>query len=78
MTRFKITLNMPSRRGGPIHQILCEHSAETIEEFMAQWRDEGYVIVDEFYNQDDGSLKLNGQIAITDAIGAKVAYMDKE
>jgi len=65
---------MPSRRGGPVHQILCEHSAASIEDLMAQWRDEGYIVVNELYNQDDGSLKANGDIAITDMIGAKVAY----
>lgn len=75
MAKFKITLNMPSKRGGQVHQVLCIHGAETLEAFMAQWRDEGFIVVTELYNQDDGSLKPNCEIALTDAIGAKVSYL---
>lgn len=74
--RYKITLNMPSRRGAVVHQILCEHASRDLHDFMETWSDDGFIIVNELYNQDDGSLKINGEIALTYEIGAKVSYME--
>lgn len=75
MAKYKITLNMPSKRGAMVHQVLCIHPADTLLELMQQWRDEGFIIVTELYNQDDGKLAPNGEIALTDMIGAKVSYL---
>ena len=73
--RFKITLNMPSRRGNLVHQILCEHASDSIHEFLREWRDEDYIVVTELYNQDDGTLVLHEDIGLTFSLGAKVSLM---
>lgn len=64
MTRFLITMNMPSRSGGLIHQVICEHEARTLEEFVSLTDGLEFVTVEEFYRNVDGSYYSTGQIAL--------------
>jgi hypothetical protein len=75
--RFKITLNMPTRRGDVyVHQVLCEHPAASVEEFMRQWFDDGYIVVEELYINDDKKLYGNGAVGLTVSLQAKVKELE--
>lgn len=75
---YKITLNMPSHSGNSVHLVFGEHPAETIADFMEEWRDQGYIIVHEHYKGNDRKLHPHADIALTDTLGAKVAYLTDE
>ena len=64
MTRFLITMNMPSRNGGLIHLVICEHEARTLEEFIRLTEGVEFVTVEEFYRNADGTHYSMGQIAL--------------
>lgn len=55
--RFLITMNMPARSGSAIHQIMAEHPAKSLEEFVDRLESEDFVIVEEFY-KDQSSPKF--------------------
>lgn len=50
--RYQITLNMPSRSGALVHQITCEHPAETLQELVNAMDGEEFIIVEEFYKNN--------------------------
>jgi len=54
--KFFITMNMPSRNGGVVHQIIGDHESESLEEFMDALNDSDFVLVEEFYMKPDGNL----------------------
>lgn len=51
--RFLITMNMPSRSGGSIHQIIAEYPAESLEDFVHELEEKDFLIVEEFYKDAD-------------------------
>lgn len=53
--RFLITMNMPSRSGGNIHQIIAEYPAESLEKFVEDLESNDFIIVEEFYKDADAS-----------------------
>jgi len=53
--RFLVTLNMPSRKGELVHQVVCEHEAETLEEFMDALNECDFIIVQEFYRKPESA-----------------------
>lgn len=64
--KFLVTLNMPSRKGELVHQVICEHEARTIEDFLDVLNDQDFIIVQEFYRKPEstgffpvGTLILN-------------------
>lgn len=65
MSRFLITMNMPSRSGGLIHQVICEHPAKTLDEFVSLTEGVDFVTVEEFYRNADGSHYSMGRIALS-------------
>lgn len=56
--KFLITMNMPARSGSAIHQIMAEHPARSLEEFIHQLEADEFVIVEEFY-KDQQSPKFS-------------------
>lgn len=65
MTRFLITMNMPSRSGGLIHQVICEHPAETVSELSEAMEGLDFLTVEEFYrNSTDGGYFSSGEVAL--------------
>ena len=46
-------MKMPSFRGKPIHQIMCEHPAKDLAEFCSALEENEFVIVNEFYYDKD-------------------------
>lgn len=47
--RFLITMNMPSRSGNTIHQIIAEYPAPSLVAFLKDLETRDFVIVEEFY-----------------------------
>ena len=69
--RFQITLNCPSRAGHPVHQIMADHPAKNLEQFMELLSDEPFVMVEEIYRDSEtpgenfysvGSLIINSNM----------------
>ena len=64
--RFLITMNMPARHGNQVHQVIGEHPAGTLQDFVETLATEDFVIVEEFYKKPEskdyrsvGSIALN-------------------
>lgn len=54
--KFLITMNMPSHRGGSIHQITCEHPSKGLADFCSALEKNEFVIVEEFYRDSEAAL----------------------
>ncbi|CAB4131057.1 hypothetical protein UFOVP120_55 [uncultured Caudovirales phage] len=54
--KFLLTMNMPAHRGGPIHQITCEHPAKSLAEFCTALEKSEFVLVEEFYRNTETPL----------------------
>lgn len=77
--RFKITLNMPSRKGYSVHQVFAEHPADSIEDFMREFADDGFIVVNELYKDgDDGVLRPHGELGISYMLGCKIALLSDD
>jgi hypothetical protein len=65
MTRFLITMNMPSRSGGLIHQVICEHPARTVKELSDAMEGRDFLTVEEFYRDTThGGYFSSGEVAL--------------
>lgn len=62
--KFFITMNMPSRSGGAVHQIIGEHEAESLDDFNDALNESEFVLVEEFYMKPDGGLFSVGGIIL--------------
>lgn len=58
--RFQITMNMPSRSGNQVHQIIGEHPAESLEEFIAAFEGVDFLIVEEIYRDNEAGKSSAG------------------
>lgn len=54
--KFLITMNMPSYRGGPIHQIICEYPATCLADFCDALERREFTVVEEFYKDKEVSF----------------------
>lgn len=53
--RLLITLNMPSRKGELVHQVVCEYPVDSIEAFHDTINDSDFILVEEFYRKPDNA-----------------------
>ena len=53
--RFLITLNMPSRKGELVHQVICEYPVSSIEELLEDLNERDFIIAEEFYRKPDNA-----------------------
>jgi len=60
MPRYQFTLNMPSRAGSLVHQVLGEHPAETLDQLTDEMSNTDFFLVDEIYKDNDGLSKKTG------------------
>jgi len=71
--RFQITLNMPSRAGNPVHQIIGESAARSLQEFLEELQENEFVIVREIYkDQESGDYYPVGEVAINPSVIGKI------
>lgn len=65
---FEVILNMPVRNtGGPqqlIHRIICRHPSQSLEEITKELQTHDYLIVEEMYPNESGTLQNHGPIAL--------------
>jgi len=69
--RFQITMNMPSRNGNSVHQIIGDYPANSLEELVNIISQSDFIVVDEIYKDNDG-LYSNGNIAINPLFIGKI------
>ena len=53
--RFLITLNMPSRKGELVHQVICDYPVSSIEELLEELNERDFIIAEEFYRKPDNA-----------------------
>jgi hypothetical protein len=53
--RFLVTLNMPSRKGELVHQIVCRYPVDDIESFLEAINENDFILVEEFYRKPDNA-----------------------
>ena len=53
--RFLVTLNMPSRKGELVHQVVCEYPVSSIDGFLDAINDADFILVEEFYRKPDNA-----------------------
>ena len=69
--RFLVTLNMPSRKGELVHQVVCEYPCGTLEEFLEVLQEFDFILVEEFYRkpENNGFFSVGPMILNTMHIG---------
>lgn len=77
MTRFLITMNMPTRNGSPIHQVICEHEAQSVSDFIKVMGYAEFLIVEELYRDAGGNYFNAGKVALNKKHIGKIK-MDKD
>jgi len=71
--RFQITMNMPSKSGHPVHQIIGEYPVNSLEDFIEVISEEDFIIVDEIYKDNQtGTHFSNGLVALNPLFIGKV------
>jgi hypothetical protein len=76
--RFILTLNMPSKAGNSVHQIMGDHPANTLEELATVLIDDGLIVLDEIYKDNNsGTYYSVGPIIITAHVIGKVKVATK-
>jgi hypothetical protein len=53
--KFLITMNMPSYKGGAIHQIICEYPATGLADFCDALEKREFTVIEEFYKKFDAA-----------------------
>lgn len=71
--RFLITMNMPSRAGNPVHQIIGDSSARSLEEFLEELQESAFVVVREIYKDpESGEFYPVGDVALNPNVIGKI------
>ena len=58
--RFQITMNMPSRSGNSVHQIIGEHPAKSLAELVEVLSASDFIIVEEIYKDNEAGRGVGG------------------
>jgi hypothetical protein len=75
--RFLVTLNMPSRKGELVHQVVCEYPVSSIEGFLDAVNDSDFILVEEFYRKpDNGGFYSVGMVILNTMHIGKVKTAD--
>jgi hypothetical protein len=48
-------MNMPSRKGELVHQVICEHPCDTLFDFFSALLETDFIIAEEFYRKSDNA-----------------------
>lgn len=80
--RFQITMNMPSRSGNSVHQIIGEHPARDLEDLVDILSRADFIIVDEIYKDNEaargmGNFYSVGKIAINPLFIGKIKVLNQ-
>ena len=71
--RFQITLNMPSFSGNSVHQIIADHPAGSLKEFIEIVSVSDFIIVNELYRHAESKQYYEaGEMAINPLVVGKI------
>jgi hypothetical protein len=75
-------MNMPSRSGNSVHQIIGEHPAQSLERFSEEMSNSDFIIVDEIYKDSAstggaGNFYSVGKIALNPLFIGKVKALQQ-
>lgn len=70
--RFLVTMNMPTKSGNVVHQIMAEHPAESLDDFKTALESEDFLEVEEFYRNQDGEYYSTGNVLLNHRFVGKV------
>lgn len=70
---FKFTLNMASRNGSAVHQVVGEHPAKSLGELLGALRDTGFIVIEERYKDNTAQgFHSEGEIALSARVIGKI------
>lgn len=80
--RYQITMNMPSRSGNSVHQVIGEHPAKSLEELVDILSRSDFIIVDEIYKDNEaargmGNFYSVGKLAINPLFIGKIKVLSQ-
>lgn len=78
--RFQITMNMPSRSGNSVHQIIGDYPVDSLEGFLTALSNRDFVIVEEVYRDNDATKAVGnyysvGKIALNHIYVGKIKVL---
>ena len=80
--RFSFTMNMPSRSGNAVHQVLGGVPVDSLEALLDKMANTDFLLVEEFYVQRSGSgqsyLESVGHIALNPLFIGKVKVLEDQ
>jgi hypothetical protein len=78
--KFLITMNMPSRKGEMVHQVVCEYHSKNLSDFFVELLNNDFILVEEFYRKpENGGFYSVGMVILnTMHIGKIKAEVSRE
>jgi hypothetical protein len=71
-------MNMPSRKGELVHQVVCEYPTSSIEGFLEAVNDADFILVEEFYRKpDNGGFYSVGMVILNTMHIGKIKAEDR-
>ena len=72
--KFLITMHMPVRTKPPntpqpVHQVIAEHSSQSLDELSKHLNANDFILVEEFYKDDSGYFSTGHMILNTSHVG---------
>ena len=76
---FELILNMPVRASNaPVHRIVCQHKAKSLQEFTMELQQTDFIIVEEFYpDKNTAVYTTHGPIALNHRFIGKIKEWKK-
>lgn len=70
--RFLFTMNMPSKSGAQVHQVIGEHASRDVDEIMTYLAEHDFIVVRELYRNPDKTMRQEGAVMLNPAHIGKV------
>jgi len=70
--RFLITMNMPSKSGNPVHQIVAEYPVSSLEELNDDLATNDFIEIEEFYKNNNDEYYSTGKVLLNHRYIGKV------
>lgn len=77
--KFQLTLNMPSRQGQSVHQVIIEHPSKSVSDFINMMNAQTFFIAQEWYRdkneEGENAFYMAGELGINrDWVGKVKGY----
>lgn len=73
--RFQFTLNMPSRNGNAVHQVIGDHCAPSLSALLQAISTADFIVIEEHY-RDGTTSRSVGDIAINPLFIGKIKAIE--